>query len=253
MTARLEVRDLSAGYGDVAAVRNVSFSVGPGEVLAVLGSNGSGKTTLLLTIAGFLRPLNGEVLAAGTRLTGLSPHRVSRLGVSLIPDDRGLCFELSVAEHLRLSRQAPLSPRSRRTRRERSEDQARVLELFPALGLLLRREVGLLSGGEQQMLAFARALLLQPKVLMVDEASLGLAPQIVRELLPMIRRYAADSGAAVVIVEQHYELALEVADYGLVLSKGREVLSGTAAELLATPDALEMAYFGDNAAAAKGG
>jgi branched-chain amino acid transport system ATP-binding protein len=128
-----------------------------------------------------------------------------------------------------------------------------VLELFPALGLLLRREVGLLSGGEQQMLAFARALLLQPKVLMVDEASLGLAPQIVRELLPMIRRYAADSGAAVVIVEQHYELALEVADYGLVLSKGREVLSGTAAELLATPDALEMAYFGDNAAAAEGG
>jgi branched-chain amino acid transport system ATP-binding protein len=238
----LVVDDLSVGYAGVLAVRNVSFSVAPGEVLAVLGSNGAGKTTLLLAIAGLLAPASGEVRVGGEDIGGRAPHQISKLGVCLVPDDRGLCFELNVGEHFRL---AASSTRGRRTRQQRTADRTGALRLFPKLSQLFDREVALLSGGEQQMLALGRALVMSPRVLLVDEASLGLAPQLVQELLPAIRSYAVENGAGVVIVEQHYEAALRCADRAMVMSHGRKVLEGTASDISADPDALERAYFGE--------
>jgi branched-chain amino acid transport system ATP-binding protein len=242
MTNLLTVGNLSAGYGQATVIRDISFAVSPGEVMTVLGANGAGKSTLLLCMAGFIRPKRGSISLEAQDLTRLAPYQVSNLGVCLVPDDRGLSFELSVAESLRISRRAA---KSRRTRRESAADLDRALGLFPRLTGLMKREVGLLSGGEQQMLAIARALTASPRVLLVDEASLGLAPQLVAELMPAIRLFAKESSAAVVIVEQHYQLALKIADKAIVLSHGRPTLSGSGNELLRDPKSLERAYFGE--------
>ncbi len=235
-TPAIEVCSLTAGYRGLPVVRDLDLTVDPGEVVVLLGANGAGKTTSLLTIAGSLPPIAGAVRVLGRLVVGWPAERVARAGLQLVPEDRGVFHQLTVAENLRLAR----SPR--RTRRA---DEGEVLDLFPALQPLLRRRCGLLSGGEQQMLGLAKALLARPRVLLIDELSHGLAPIIVERLLPTVRRIALEREMAVLLVEQHAPAALAVADRGLVLSHGRIVLEGDAAELRARPDLLEASYLGE--------
>ncbi len=229
----LEVRGLDAGYGSLAVVRGLDLVVGEGEVVVLLGPNGAGKTTTLLTVSGLLRPLAGEVLYLGRDVVGAKAHLLARQGMAHVPDDRGLFPGLTVQEHLELGG----------SKRDPTVTE-RVQGWFPALDPLMRRRVGLLSGGEQQMLALAQALLREPRLLMIDEMSLGLAPMVVERLLPMVRTVAEESGCGVLLVEQHASMALRVADRGYVLSHGALVSEGPAAALAADADALTASYLG---------
>lgn len=229
----LEVESLSCGYNGLPAIRDIDLTVSAGEIVSILGSNGAGKTTTLLALAGLLPVLSGTVRALGEDVDRRRPHTVARRGVRLVPDDRGLFPSMTVREHLRLAS----------TRPNRSREDA-VLERFPALVPLRGRTVGLLSGGEQQMLAIAVALLADPKILMVDEMSLGLAPMVVDRILPSLRDLARDEGLAVLLVEQHVDLALAISDRALVLGQGRIVLEGDAKALASDRNRLEAAYFG---------
>jgi len=230
MSAPLVLTDVAAGYGGVPVVRDISFAVKPGEIVALFGANGAGKTTLLRAISGLQPTLAGRVEVLGRNVDTRRPHILARRGLALVSDDRGLFTQLTVAENLRLAR-----PRRGRA----ATDTA--LDTFPALRAIPRRAAGLLSGGEQQMLALARALQRRPRVLLVDEMTLGLAPIVARSLLPAVRA-AAEDGAAVILVEQHVHLALEIADRVLVLARGRLVLDEPAAELRADLTRLEFAY-----------
>lgn len=232
MTPALAVAGLSAGYGSALAVRGVSFEVNPGEVIALLGRNGAGKTTTLLTISGLVRARAGEVIAEGRPLPSHRPHAVTRAGVRQVPEERALFANLSVRDNLAVAG-------ARRTR-----DLRGVLDLFPELERLLDRRSGLLSGGEQQMLALARAVYQRPKVLLVDEMSLGLAPKVCQRLVGVLRGLATESGLAVVLVEQHLFLALEAADRSYVLHRGEITMSGTRAEMAVRRAELEAAYLG---------
>ncbi|MCW0213218.1 MAG: ABC transporter ATP-binding protein [Pseudonocardia sp.] len=229
----LETRDLAAGYNGVPAIRGLTLSVGPGEVVALLGPNGAGKTTSLLAMVGLVPPLAGEVRVLGEPLGKRKPHQVARAGVLLVPDDRGIFYGLTVREHLRLA-----------GKKNDAQREVEVLDKFPVLRNLDSRRAGLMSGGEQQMLAIAKALLARPKVLIIDEMSLGLAPKIVQEMLPAIRELAKEDGIGVVLVEQHIELALGIADRGVILNHGQVVLTGAASDLLRDRHLVEAAYFG---------
>jgi branched-chain amino acid transport system ATP-binding protein len=228
---------LHAGYAGVEAITDLHLTVQPGEVVAVLGPNGAGKSTTLLTLSGVLRPMDGTVLLDGKPVRGGRPHLAARNGLAFVPDDRSLFYGLSVRQNLQLG--VP--------RKAAAAGLAQVLDYFPALGELLDRRAGVLSGGEQQMLAVGRALATRPKVLLVDEMSLGLAPVIVQRLLPVVRRMATELGTAVVMVEQHVDLALDVADRAYVLDRGRLVVSGAAKELRARRDLLQASYMGERA------
>ena len=228
----LRLTGLTAGHHGVEAVRNLHLHVEPGEVVALLGPNGAGKTTTLLTASGLLPPIAGRVEVLGQPTAGMRAHRVAQLGVAHVPEDRSLFFDLTVHENLRLGRGSGKA------------DVQRALGWFPALEPLLGRRAGLLSGGEQQMLAMARALAGAPKLLMVDEMSLGLAPIIVQQLLPVLRRIASDTGAGVLVVEQHVGLVLEIADRAYVLSHGDVTYDGDAAGLRADRELLERSYLG---------
>jgi len=230
----LDIRGLSAGYGELAVVRDLDLQVGEGEVVAILGPNGAGKTTTLLTVSGLLKPLAGTIEFLGSPVAGRKAHVLAREGLAHVPDDRGLFPGLTVAEHLELGA-------GRRRRKEATES---VLRWFPALEKLLDRRAGLLSGGEQQMLAVAQALLRQPRLLMIDEMSLGLAPIVVESLLPIVRTIAEESGCGVLLVEQHAAMALEVADRAYVLNHGDLVASGPASQLAEDWDALLASYLG---------
>lgn len=228
----LAVRDLDAGYLGIPAVRGLSFEVHGGEVVALLGPNGAGKTTTLSTIAGLLRPLSGEVVFDGRPVGGVAADRLAREGLSLVPEDRALFFDLTARENLRLAR------------RGESMSESEVLEMLPELEKCLGRKAGVLSGGEQQMLSLARGLMSRPRLLLVDEMSLGLAPVIVERLMPVLRRIAEELGTAVMFVEQHVPQALELADRAYVMVSGSIVLQGTAAELRQDRELLEASYLG---------
>ncbi len=228
-----ECHEIKAGYGEVNIVRDFSLAADPGTVVAVLGPNGAGKTTLLTTLSGLLPAQAGTVSLAGHVLKTGRPAAASRAGLVLVPDDRALFTTLSTEENLKAAR----------GKRKTTVDS--VVDIFPALGRRLKVAAGNLSGGEQQMLAVGRALMQEPRVLLIDEMSMGLAPVIVEELLPMVRRIADDTNAVVVLVEQHVALALEVADRAMVLIHGEVILDRTAAQLQADPALLEAAYLGD--------
>jgi branched-chain amino acid transport system ATP-binding protein len=231
-TATLEIRGLSAGYGEVPVVHDLDLTVEPGEIVALLGPNGAGKTTTMLTLAGVLPVLDGDVWYEGAPLRG-PLHKRARAGISLVTEERSVFKGLTAGSNLRVARGTV----------------ADAVAVFPRLGELLDRRGGDLSGGEQQMLTLARALASKPKLLLADELSLGLAPLVVEDLLQAVRR-AADDGVAVLMVEQHAHKALAIADRGAVLARGRVALSGTAVELSSTLDHVEAAYLGLDGAVA---
>ena len=230
----LEIDGLTAGYDGAAVVRGLDLAVHPGEVVALLGANGAGKTTTLRAVSGLVHPMEGSIRFDGEDLSRVKASARARLGIAHVPETRGLFFGLTVAEHLRLG-----------YRRERLDADV-AYRYFPALADLRDRRCGLLSGGEQQMLAVGRALARHPRLLLLDELSLGLAPVIVEGLLPVVRQYAEESGCGVVLVEQHIELALTIADRGYVLSHGQIVLQGEAEHLKTNHDLLISSYFGDH-------
>jgi branched-chain amino acid transport system ATP-binding protein len=225
----LECKGLDVGYGKLTVARDITFTLAPKTVLTVLGPNGAGKTTLLMTLAGFLPPRAGTITLNGHPVKGSSPRRMNQAGMILIPDFRALFTELTPIQNLKLAapRGAELDP---------------VLELFPALVRREKLRVGDLSGGEQQMLAIARALVQTPKLLLIDEMSMGLAPVAVESLMPVIRRVADEHGASVIMVEQHVQLALEIADEAMVMVHGSIVLSGPAETYRNDTSAVESAY-----------
>jgi branched-chain amino acid transport system ATP-binding protein len=237
VTAVLEIEGLTAGYDQAAVIRGVSLTVAPGEVVALLGANGAGKTTTLRVISGIVKSMEGRVSLDGDDLARLSPTDRARRGIAHVPEGRGIFFGLTVAEHFRLG------PRGEHL------DPELAYDYFPKLRELQDRRTGLLSGGEQQMLAIGRALARRPHVLLLDELSLGLAPVIVESLLPIVRDYARDSKCAVLLVEQHVHLALEVADRGYVLSHGEIVLHKEAAVLRRDHNLLIASYLGERTGA----
>jgi branched-chain amino acid transport system ATP-binding protein len=234
----IDIRHLTAGYGGVPAVHGLSMHVDEGEIVVLLGSNGAGKSTTLLTVAGVLPVLDGDIDVLGQPVRGASAHAVARRGLALLSEDRGIFFQLTASENLRLHRH-----------RGSSITLEQVLDYFPTLELLLDRKAGLLSGGEQQMLALGCKLIAQPRALMIDEMSLGLAPIVVQRLLPVVQQIARDTGVAVLIVEQHVHAAVGIADRGYVLARGQLVFSATAEELRQQRGLLEASYMGPSAAA----
>lgn len=232
-----------AGHDGTPVVHGIDLEVHAGEVVALLGPNGAGKTTTLRTVSGLLPLLDGAMAVLGEPVAPGAAHRVARRGVGHVTEGRSLFFALTVAENLRLARPRR---RARRIRRGRSIDE--ILGVFPELEPLLGRRAGLLSGGQQQMLAMARAMVGDPRLLLIDEMSLGLAPLVVQRLLPVVRAAAEEDGAGVLLVEQHVGLALEVADRAYVMSGGHITLSGPADELADAGRALEASYLGETAA-----
>jgi branched-chain amino acid transport system ATP-binding protein len=233
----LEVEDLRAGYGPVAVLRGVTLSVGEGETVALLGANGAGKTTLLRAVCGMIDP-RGRVAFGGREIAGRSVERIVALGVAHVPEGRGTFATLTVEENLRLGAHT-----RRRDRAGVAADLARGLALFPRLQERRRQRAGSLSGGEQQMLAIARALMLRPRLLLLDEPSLGLAPMLTREVFRTLGEIRAREGTTMLVVEQNAALALELADRAHVLETGKVAVSGTASELRGD-EQVRRAYLG---------
>jgi branched-chain amino acid transport system ATP-binding protein len=233
----LEVRDLSVSYGAVQALRSVSFAAEPGAVTAILGANGAGKTTLLRTISGLVKPHGGTVAFGGRPLLGRSVEAVARMGVSHVPEGRGVIEELTVEENLRLATLWCL----RRDERQRAVEE--ILELFPRLRGFRRRHASTLSGGERQMLVLGRALISRPKLLLLDEPSLGLAPMVTAQLMALLRAQTETKDITVVLVEQNARSALSVSHHAVILNLGQVVVSDTAATV-ASDEGLRHHYLG---------
>ncbi|MCF6103065.1 ABC transporter ATP-binding protein [Mesorhizobium muleiense] len=232
----LSVEALRIRYGEVEAVRRVDLAVDSGEIIALVGANGAGKSSTLGAIAGLVPAVSGKVVFDGVDITGLAPEAIARKGVSLVPEGRRIFAGLTVADNLRLGGAMHLPAVEARVREEE------MLELFPVLRRYHRVKGGNLSGGEQQMLAIARALMGKPRMVLLDEPSLGLAPQLIDTVFDLIAELRR-SGLTILLVEQNVALALEVADRAIVLANGEVVLSGTAKEL-ATSDLVRQAYLG---------
>jgi len=234
--ALLEVKDLDVHYGAIHALRGVNISVEEKQIVTLIGANGAGKSTTLRAISGMVRPSGGRVTFAGEELTGKKPHEIVRRGISQAPEGRGIFANLTVDDNLEIGAY---------TRHDRSgidSDRARALELFPRLKERLHQSAGTLSGGEQQMLAIARALLARPRLLLLDEPSLGLAPQIVQTIFKIIREIN-ERGTTILLVEQNAHMALTVAHQGYVLEVG-QIKMADAAQKLAQSDEVRKAYLG---------
>jgi len=235
----LRLRNVEAGYGPIAVLRRVTLHVGEGEVVAILGANGAGKTTLLRTVVGLVRAQGGELRFRGQPIGGLRTERIAAAGCALVPEGRQVFAAMPVWENLLLGATIPLR---RGLQRQVEEDLQRVTGLFPVLAERRDQLAGTLSGGEQQMLAIARALMSRPALLMLDEPSMGLAPLVVRGIFETLGRIAG-GGTTVLLVEQNARAALRLAGRGYVLEGGRITLSGTAEELLTNRD-VQRAYLG---------
>lgn len=235
MKAVLEVKALNVFYGAIHALKGISLSVPAGEIITLIGANGAGKTTALAAISGLVRGREGEILYNGRPIQDLPCHRVVALGVALVPEGRRVFVNLTVKENLIMG--GYLEGRRLRAR------LAWVLELFPRLKERSGQKAGTLSGGEQQMLALGRGLMSNPRLLMLDEPSLGLAPKLVKEVFSIIA-YIHAQGVTILLIEQNAKAALEIASYGYVLQTGRITLEGTARDLLAHP-AVKVAYLGE--------
>jgi branched-chain amino acid transport system ATP-binding protein len=232
----LEVRDLEVAYGGIRAVKGIDFDVQSGELVCLIGANGAGKTTTMKTLSGLLAPSRGEIRFEGASIAGRPSHELVRLGIALVPEGRGIFGRLTVEENLKLGAYA-------RGDRERVRaDRERVYGLFPRLAERRRQPAGTLSGGEQQMLAIGRALMSRPRLLLLDEPSMGLAPLLVQKIFEIIRRIA-EEGVTLLLVEQNARLALQVCHRGYVMESGKIVLADAAAALLKNPK-VQHAYLG---------
>ena len=236
MTALLKATGLQAFYGQVRALHGIDFELARGGITTILGANGAGKTTTLRALCGMVRA-EGEIRFAGERIGGRRTEDIARLGIAHVPDGRGTFLHLTTEENLRLGAYA------RKDRPAVARDIERMYAYFPRLKERRRQQAGTLSGGEQQMLAVSRALMLGPKLLLLDEPSFGLAPLVVRELFGILRSVNAESGVSMLLVEQNAAMALELADHACVIETGRVVRSGSAAELK-HDDAVRRAYLG---------
>ncbi len=241
MTGRpvLEIRDLVAGYGHIMALKGVALKVEQGEIVALIGNNGAGKTTTLRTISGLIHPRRGGVMFEGRRIDRLPTHRIVHLGICHVPEGRQIFSRLSVLENLELG------AFSRGGGDGIGEDLERVFRLFPRLKERARQAGGTLSGGEQQMLAIARALMARPRLMLLDEPSMGLAPVLVEAIFETVREINAD-GTTILLVEQNAAIALEVASRGYVLESGNVIMSAPAAELRGNAQ-VRRAYLGETA------
>jgi branched-chain amino acid transport system ATP-binding protein len=233
----LEMRDVSTHYGLVAVLRNVNVEIFPGEMVCLLGGNASGKTTTLKTILGYVKPTEGDVVLDGEVVTGLPTSEVVSKGISMVPENRRLFANMTVSENL------DLGAYQRKDKAKIAEDREKVLETFPRIRERLKQKAGTLSGGEQQMVAMGRALMADPKVLLMDEPSMGLAPILVEQVFEIIKQIRA-LGRTVFVVEQNANMALSIADRGYVIQTGQVVLADTAKNLLDNP-LMREAYLGE--------
>jgi len=236
----LRIRNLEAGYGRLKVLRKVSMHINPGEIVTVIGANGAGKTTLLRAVSGLLNGRGGEILFEKRDLREESPERTVFLGCSLVPEGRQVFAPMTVRENLVLGAYVQYR---RKRKAEADADLDRVFTLFPRLKERQNQLAGTLSGGEQQMLAIGRALLSRPRLLLLDEPSMGLAPRIVQEIFTHISRLRGELGLTILLVEQNARAALAIADRGYVLETGRVVLQGSSEDLLANRD-VQRAYLG---------
>jgi branched-chain amino acid transport system ATP-binding protein len=231
----IEVEGLTCGYGAFAVVRDLSLTVNQGEIVVLLGPNGAGKTTTLLAISGLIKEMAGEVRVLGTPIAKVAPHRIAKLGLGHVAEGRALFFNLTVLENLKMGVRS-------------ARDLNAIIDAFPILKPLVKRKAGLLSGGEQQVLAIARALAAKPKALLVDEMSLGLSPIMVEQLIPVIRYAANEQRCGVLLVEQHLYVARELANRAYIVSHGSLQKSGDATELLSDEARIEQYYLGNTEA-----
>ncbi len=237
----LRLRNVDAGYGKLSVLRRVSLHVSQGEIVTIVGANGAGKTTLLRTVAGLVRARAGEIAFDGREVSRLATENVVALGCSLVPEGRQVFAPMPVRENLLLGAHVQYA---RGRRHEVAQDLERVYGLFPVLAKREHQLAGTLSGGEQQMLAIGRALMARPRLMMLDEPSMGLAPLVMKDIFAIVKRIS-DEGTTVLLVEQNARSALRIASRGYVLETGRIVLQGTADELLANRD-VQRAYLGSD-------
>ncbi|MCC5034485.1 ABC transporter ATP-binding protein [Streptomyces sp. WAC 00631] len=238
MTALLEVEDLRVAYGKIEAVKGISFSVEAGQIVTLIGTNGAGKTTTLRTLSGLIKPLSGKIMFDGRPLNGIPAHKIVELGLAHSPEGRHIFPRLTIAENLQLGAFLRRDPAGI------AKDIERAYERFPILGERRKQPAGTLSGGEQQMLAMGRALMSQPKLLMLDEPSMGLSPIMMQKIMETISELKAQ-GTTILLVEQNAQAALSLADHGHVMEIGKIVLSGTGQDLL-VDESVRKAYLGED-------
>ncbi|MGR3714536.1 MAG: ABC transporter ATP-binding protein [Shimia sp.] len=241
----LDIKNIESFYGPIMAIRGVSLKVEKGQVVTVLGANGAGKSTLLKTISGIMDPEKGQVVFDGSEIQGMEPHKVVSQGIVHVPEGREVFPLLTVDENL------SLGAYTRSDKAEIEKDRQMVFEYFPILAERRNQEAGTLSGGQQQMLAIGRGLMLRPKIMLLDEPSLGLSPLLVQEIFAILKRLNKDEGVTMMLVEQNAKVALELADVGYVMEVGRIVMDDTADRLMESED-IKSFYLGHQEEGARG-